>query len=273
MALPVHRPTISPDKFRLYEGARDCVTTHYQLNHALQTVEFVKEMRENHLQLTKGKMTIWEAISLLDSIVDESDPDTDQSQLYHALQTAEALRFGFPNIDWLHLVGLIHDCGKILAHPDFGNLPQWCVVGDIFPVGCAFSPSIVHYEAFNKNPDTHNPLYNTQYGIYSQGIGLSNVLFSFGHDEYMAQVCKKNGCTIPEVGLEIIRLHSFYAWHKEGAYQYLMDEKDRETLKWVKVFSSYDLYTKRDANPNPEALHSYYEGLIRKYFPEEEIAW
>jgi hypothetical protein len=38
-----------------------------------------------------------------------------------------------------HLTGLIHDLGKILAHPEFGSEPQWAVVGDTFPVGCAFS--------------------------------------------------------------------------------------------------------------------------------------
>ena len=37
---------------------------------------------------------------------------------------------------WFVLVGLIHDLGKVLCL--FGE-PQWAVVGDTFPVGCAFS--------------------------------------------------------------------------------------------------------------------------------------
>ena len=41
---------------------------------------------------------------------------------------------------WLPLVGLIHDCGKILGIT--GELPQWAIVGDTFPVGCAFDPAI-----------------------------------------------------------------------------------------------------------------------------------
>lgn len=36
------------------------------------------------------------------------------------------------------------DLGKVLLHPSFGELPQWAVVGDTFPVGCAFDKSIVH---------------------------------------------------------------------------------------------------------------------------------
>lgn len=68
------------------------------------------------------------------------------------------------------------DLGKVLLLPSFGGLPQWAVVGefpsstlvifvvvvvvvvaahlllgcltagDTFPLGCAFDPSIVHYE-------------------------------------------------------------------------------------------------------------------------------
>lgn len=38
------------------------------------------------------------------------------------------------------------DLGKVLLHPSFGQLPQWAVVGDTFPVGCAFDESNVHYK-------------------------------------------------------------------------------------------------------------------------------
>ena len=42
-------------------------------------------------------------------------------------------RADHPDDDWFHLVGLIHDLGKVMAF--FGE-PQWAVVGDTFPVGC-----------------------------------------------------------------------------------------------------------------------------------------
>lgn len=35
----------------------------------------------------------------------------------------------------------------------------------------------------------------------------------------------------------MIRYHSFYPWHREGAYQHLMNEKDHEQLKAVKAFN------------------------------------
>jgi inositol oxygenase len=49
--------------------------------------------------------------------------------------TAEDLRERFPEEDWLHLCGLLHDMGKVLSLPSFGSLPQWAVVGDTYPVG------------------------------------------------------------------------------------------------------------------------------------------
>ena len=78
-------------------------------------------------------MGIWEAMEFLNTLVDDSDPDTDLSQIEHLMQTAEAIRAdGHPR--WFILTGLIHDLGKILC---LWGEPQWAVVGDTFPVGCA----------------------------------------------------------------------------------------------------------------------------------------
>ncbi|GJR34001.1 inositol oxygenase 1-like protein [Tanacetum coccineum] len=155
-------------------------------------------------------MSIWECCELLNQVVDESDPDLDEPQIEHLLQTAEAIRKDHPDQDWLHLTALIHDLGKVLLLPSFGELPQWAVVGDTFPVGCAFDKSIVHNKYFLENPDYTNPIYNSEYGIYSEGCGLDNVMMSWGHDDYMYLVSKENGTTLPSAGLFIIRYHSFY---------------------------------------------------------------
>lgn len=42
--------------------------------------------------------------------------DPDMSLKEHALQTAELCRAAHPDKDWLHLVGLMHGLGKLLAH-------------------------------------------------------------------------------------------------------------------------------------------------------------
>jgi len=42
----------------------------------------------------------------------------------------------------------------------FYNEPQWAVVGDTFPVGCEWGPSIVYRDtSFNDNPDGKHPIY------------------------------------------------------------------------------------------------------------------
>ena len=94
-------------------------------------------------------MGVWEALDYLNTLVDDSDPDTDLSQIEHCLQTSEAIRRdGHPR--WMVLAGLMHDLGKVLCL--YGE-PQWAVVGDTFPVGCAYSDKIVFPEFFANNPD------------------------------------------------------------------------------------------------------------------------
>ena len=68
--------------------------------------------------------------------------------------------------------------------------------------------------------------------FYSHGCGLRNVNMSWGHDEYVYHMAK---IICPEEGLYMLRYHSFYAWHREGAYDHLLDDHDRAMLKWVKA--------------------------------------
>ncbi|KAI0038089.1 DUF706-domain-containing protein [Auriscalpium vulgare] len=66
----------------------------------------------------------------------------------------------------------------------------------------------------------------------------------------------------------MIRYHSFYPWHREGAYSHLMNEKDEKALAAVRVFNPYDLYSKSNEPIDVEKLRPYYQGLIAKFFPE-----
>ena len=65
----------------------------------------------------------------------------------------------------------------------------------------------------------------------------------------------------------MIRYKSFYAWHREGEYDWLCDDHDREMLRWVKKFNPYDLYTKCPVKPDWHELRPYYENLFAKYLP------
>ncbi|GAQ77566.1 myo-inositol oxygenase [Klebsormidium nitens] len=239
----------------------------YRLNHVNQTYDFVLRQEEKYTKLQNGSMTVWDACELLNGMVDESDPDLDEPQIEHLLQTAEAIRREFPDDEWFHLVGLIHDLGKILSHPRYGNEPQWAVVGDTFPVGCKHAPCIVHSHFFADNPDSQDERMSSEAGLYEPGCGLDKVHMSWGHDEYMYQVMKLNGCTLPPQAFFIIRYHSFYALHRENAYQHLLNDHDREMLTWLKRFNKFDLYSKSKTRVDVAELKPYYMGLINKYFP------
>ncbi|KDP33765.1 hypothetical protein JCGZ_07336 [Jatropha curcas] len=263
------------NSFRDYNAESErqkTVEEFYRQQHINQTYDFVKKMREEYEKLDKAEMSIWECCELLNEVVDDSDPDLDEPQIQHLLQSAEAIRKDHPDEDWLHLTALIHDLGKVLLLPQFGALPQWAVVGDTFPLGCAFDESNVHYKYFKENPDSKIPEYSTKNGIYEEGCGLENVMISWGHDDYMYLVAKENGTTLPPAALFIIRFHSFYPFHKAGAYTHLMNKEDEENLKWLKIFNKYDLYSKSKVLVDVDAVKPYYQSLIEKYFPAK-LRW
>ena len=253
----------SKEEFRNYDNpVRDTVKEFYKLNHTYQSYEFVMEKEREFLQFNRKEMKVWEAMEFLNTLVDDSDPDIELDQLQHLLQTGEAIRAdGHP--DWFVLTGFIHDMGKVLCL--FGE-PQWAVVGDTFPVGCKYSDKIVYPEFFKNNPDFSDNRYNTKFGVYEQGCGLRNVHMSWGHDEYLYNIVKDY---LPEPALYMIRYHSFYAQHREEAYDYLLDDHDREMFQWVRKFNPYDLYSKSPKPPVVQELKPYYEGLIAKYLPDK----
>ncbi len=256
-----NQPAKPIGEFRNYETpVRDTVKNFYRLNHTYQTYDFVQEKRNEFLQFNRKALPVWEAMEFLNTLIDDSDPDIELDQLQHLLQTAEAIRAdGHP--DWFVLTGFIHDMGKVLCL--FGE-PQWAVVGDTFPVGCQFSDKVVYPEFFELNPDAKDPRYNTRYGVYSHECGLKNVTMSWGHDEYLYHMTRDY---LPDPALYMIRYHSFYAQHREGAYEHLLDDHDRAMFEWVQKFNPYDLYSKNPVPPDVKKLRPFYEDLIAKYLP------
>lgn len=247
--------------FRDYrQNVRPGVREFYRQNHANQTLAFVLGKKRGYRALDKRRMSVWEAMEFLNTLVDDSDPDTELSQIEHLMQCSEAIRAeGHPR--WMILTGLVHDLGKILCL--FGE-PQWAVVGDTFPVGCAYSEAIVFPEFFAENPDSNVPEYQTSTGIYTEKCGLDNVHLSWGHDEYLYHVVKDY---LPPEALAMIRYHSCYPIHHEGAYSHLLNDSDHRMLDQVRAFNPYDLYSKNHGRPDVEGLKPYYLDLIAEFFP------
>jgi len=254
--------TKTKEEYRNYADSErvNTVREFYRLNHTYQTYDFVIEKEKEFLKFDKREMSVWDAIDFLNTLIDDSDPDTNLDQFQHLLQTSEAIRAdGHP--DWFVLMGFMHDLGKVLCL--FGE-PQWAVVGDTFPVGCKHSNKIVYPEFFEANPDSKDERYNTKYGVYAPNCGLENVKMSWGHDEYLYQMMKNY---LPEEALYPIRYHSFYPQHRDDAYSHLMSAHDYKMFKWVDKFNPYDLYSKVPYPPNVQELRPYYEDLVAKYLP------
>jgi inositol oxygenase len=240
----------------------DRVREFYKLNHTHQTHDFVKAEKADFLSFNRQKMNPWEALDYLNTLVDDSDPDIALPQIDHLVQTAEAMRRdGQP--DWMVLTGFVHDLGKVLCL--FGE-PQWAVVGDTFPTGCAYSSKIVYSEFFPLNPDSHRADLQTKFGVYAPNCGLDAVHMSWGHDEYLYHMLKPY---LPMEALYMIRYHSFYSWHREGDYDHLCNDQDRAMLPWVQRFNPYDLYSKNPERPKLSDVKPYYEDLMAKYLPSQ----
>lgn len=277
--IPARSPQTATIDLRNYKTSsrQEIVEHHYKLMRVNQTLDFVLKMEDKYFKFDKAQMTIREAFEKLGNYIDSSDPDVLFPNIEHMYQTAEGIRkAGLP--DWLQLVGLIHDMGKIMylwgnredGQQGTADGNQWALGGDTWIVGCEI-PNTIVFPEFNKD----NPEYGKydKYGIYSPNCGLEKVKFAFGHDEYMYRMLKYNSerniCTIPHDGLLTIRYHSCYVWHTENEYEHLMNENDYKIKDLVNILNRYDLYTKVEQRVNINEACDYYSKLIDKYLPAE----
>ena len=98
---------------RAYDAAETKVKDLYRQARQFHSYECTSRLMSKYKPGHKGPFTIWHILDLLKNFQDISDPDVDVPNDQHALQTAESIRSaGLP--DWLQLVGLIHDFGKVL---------------------------------------------------------------------------------------------------------------------------------------------------------------
>ena len=246
----------------------------YKSMHKNQTLDYVIKTKKYINALPKTKINIKDIFKELNNFVDPSDPDVNEDNIYHAYQTAEMIRKEHPLDLELQVTGLIHDLGKrILSFNYFYHNP-WSVVGDTYPVGCKFSNKIICSKFFKNNPDICNEKLNTKYGIYNKKCGISNLHMSYGHDEYLYNVLKsqEENHKLSKDMMNIIRFHSFYAWHTDGEYKYFENDEDKKLLENLNKFNKYDLYSKKEKIEITNKIKKYYNVLLTYYFPEN-LLW
>ena len=101
--------------------------------------------------------------------------------------------------------------------------------GDTWVVGCPIPDCAVYPKLNALNPDFSHPTFSaSSTGMYTPGVGMMNLSFAFGHDEYAFLMALHNKIKIPEEGLAILRLHSCYPWHTGKAYRDLMKAGDEK---------------------------------------------
>lgn len=271
--------SVEQKAFRNYDQGdiTAAVKEHYRKMRSRQTYDYVHRMKAKYLTFNKP-MHLWEAMTELNKLIDVSDPDLNLPNVQHLVQSAEAMREqGCP--DWMQLVGLIHDLGKVMylwGSDEDGTSQdeQWGLVGDIFVVGAALPDSCVYPEFNNLNPDMADSRFNTATGVYEPHCGLDHLTLAWGHDEYLYQVLSHHQHNkIPEQGMVMIRYHSFYPWHTGGSYTELTNQRDQQYMEWVQEFNRYDLYTKCDTIYNLDDIKPYYMPIVEKYLGEGTIWW
>ncbi|KAL4458795.1 hypothetical protein ABPG75_013660 [Micractinium tetrahymenae] len=285
----------------------------YRLNHARQTVDFVKRQATAFSQLNKAAMGVWEALELLNTLREYESallgpgddgvllgaapepPAPDMPLLEHALQCAEACRAAFPDEEHMHLAGLLAPLGKLLAHAKLGAEPQWAICGETFPVGCRFHPSVRHSQFFSANPDRRKRLYSSPTGVYREGCGLGGVLMSWGAGEYLHLVLRLNRVPLPPDALFCIRhLKLRCVFRPGGPYSELLSEFDRVQLPRLAKFQQLCAHRRLPRAepllvPVPGAvpcaagedppmqvaphLKQYYDSLLAKYIPQGVLLW
>jgi len=266
-------------EFRNYNHSdiKVAVREHYKKMRMYQTYDYVQLMKAKYLKFDKS-MSLWDAMEKLNALIDVSDPDLDLPNIQHLIQSAEALRED-NRPDWMQLVGLIHDLGKVMylfGSDEDGTSQdeQWGLVGDVFVVGAKLPDTCVYPEFNALNPDMQDSRYNTELGIYEEACGLDNLQLAWGHDEYFYQVLKNHSYNkIPEAGMVMVRYHSFYPWHNGGSYSQFESSKDAQYKEWILDFNRYDLYTKSPKMYDLNDMKEYYLPIAEKYLGTNPIFW
>ena len=243
---------MSSNKFRNYKDSDrlDLVEKTYKEMLLKQNLHYVKNKKYKCKRFCKNKYDLWDLLEKLNTIYDDSDPDTEASQIVHLYQTAESLKLRYFNDNKIKNDISIKN---LFTKEEWENLPDeykekynttldkfykfddwdWLIlIGFIHDLG-----KIMLLENFGGLPqwsvvgdtfpiccnlDPNYVFYDKGYhldnkdlnkNIYEIKCGFDKMYFSWGHDEYLASKLEVNKTNLPKEAIYLIRYHSFYSWH------------------------------------------------------------
>jgi len=198
-----------------------------------QTPKIVSNLKKKYEKPVFGKINTIDVLNLLGRCIDPTDHTLfTTSQLVHTLQVIEAMEEdGIKDKDML-IAALVHDVGKVLLLTK--EKPE-NVIGTLKPMKA-----------------------------YSNGIGLSQVLFQWCHDEFGYDRLKTY---LPRHVSWLIRFHGIGF---KDALPY-MDSQDRKNFeRYLLTFRKYDQGAKSMYKLPAKRLEDY-EKLIHEFLPKEIV--
>lgn len=243
----------------------------YKKNYKLQTANHVKFMKNKYDNFKLKKYDLWKCLEMLinvslfersienannlkkfidkkNQILDISTSSIFSKDEWMTLATRNKILYGttfrhlyhnIKNWDWLPLVGLVLNVGKLLSSSNIGGADLEQISCDIFPLGCEISSQSTFYNECKKIIKKKS---NSRYGSYKQFCGFDNLKLSYSYTSFLInQLQKYKNNRIPKEGMYLLKFCLLTAWHSpkepiHRAYPYLASKFDWTMLPLLKLF-------------------------------------
>lgn len=198
--------------------------------HRQQTVATVAQLKRKYESIVFGKVRVWDLIEKLALCIDPTDMRLyAASQFVHIQQILASMEQNGIDDPNMLITAIIHDLGKVLLLT--GELPENIVCGA------------------------------RRIGEYEKGIGLDNVVYQFGHGEFIYSRMKDH---VPDHVAWAVRYHNI---NLEDAMPYMKAHEREYADKFLRPFQKFD---GSFGSPYfcPKVNIGRYRDLIEEYFPQ-----
>lgn len=153
--------------------------------------------------------------------------------------------------------------------------PRWAVVGESYPLGCAFSEDLSCHRFLSVCPDRRRRIYSSTHGVYTPACGLKHVYLTWSAPEYLFTMLTLNNCPLPQDALALIRYQRFDSLVRHGAYTHLLSTQDRAMLPLLRRFARVLAAPEaaRSALSSQESRMRDYQRLADKYLGAHALDW